>query len=109
MSVLLSFALSERREYLERDIDQLSEKGVFLANVYEIIGAVFLLAGNEKAEGGTVLLVYSLFFMRPEAWINLKLSLIQAAPRRYYLRVEPAGRASACRCWVWAFSLPYRR
>ncbi|HAL1227189.1 TPA: aconitase [Escherichia coli] len=58
---------------------KLSEKGVFLASNNEIIAEEHFTGEikKEEAKKGTILPgLFSLRIIRPEIWINLKLSLI---------------------------------
>lgn len=58
---------------------KLSEKGVFLASNNEIIAEEHFTGEikKEEAKKGTIAWsIFSLLIIRPEIWINLKLSLI---------------------------------
>ncbi len=57
---------------------KLSEKGVFLASNNEIIAEEHFTGEikKEEAKKGTIAWSISLLIIRPEIWINLKLSLI---------------------------------
>lgn len=57
---------------------KLSEKGVFLASNNEIIAEEHFTGEIKKEEAKKGLLpgLFSLLIIRPEIWINLKLSLI---------------------------------
>ena len=57
---------------------KLSEKGVFLASNNEIIAEEHFTGEIKKEEAKKTLLpgLFSLRIIRPEIWINLKLSLI---------------------------------
>ena len=57
---------------------KLSEKGVFLASNNEIIAEEHFTGEIKKEEAKKALLagLFSLLIIRPEIWINLKLSLI---------------------------------
>ncbi len=57
---------------------KLSEKGVFLASNNEIIAEEHFTGEikKEEAKKGTIAGLFSLLIIRPEIWINLKLSLI---------------------------------
>ncbi len=57
---------------------KLSEKGVFLASNNEIIAEEYFTGEIKKKKPKKALLpgLFSLLIIRPEIWINLKLSLI---------------------------------
>lgn len=55
---------------------KLSEKGVFLASNNEIIAEEHFTGEIKKEEAKKGTIAWSILIIRPEIWINLKLSLI---------------------------------